>query len=140
MKRIKLITYLVFFTFHLGLLLVAFWIDSIAPKDPIDFNKNIYDLINDLMDDLPQLIPLLKYINYIFIVKWIAIVGVALVIINFTINVFETNHYKSQINSLQNEINATKAKMFDIQKTSGDSVPPAKEEGSETTETNAENE
>ena len=109
MKKIRLITYLIFFAFHLGFLLVAFLIDSVAPKEAID-PDNIADLL--------QLVPLSKYVNYIFIVKWVAIIGISLVIVDFIVDIYERNRYKSEATSLRNELNAVKAQLFDMQKTS----------------------
>ena len=106
MKKARLATYVIFFTFHLGFLIVALLIDSISPKEAIDPNN---------FNDLLKLIPFSKYANYIFIVKWVATIGIILVIVDFIIDFWEKKVYKGEINQLRNELNATKAKMFDMQ-------------------------
>ena len=116
MKKARLATYIIFFTFHLGFLIVALLIDSISPKEPIDPNN---------FNDLLKLIPLSKYANYIFIVKWVAAIGIILVIIDFIIDVLEKRDYKAAINKLENELNATKAKMFDMQEEKGNKAAVA---------------
>lgn len=106
MKKARLTTYVIFFAFHLGFLLVALLIDSISPKEPIDPNN---------FNDLLKLIPLSKYANYIFIVKWVATIGIVLVAIDFVIDFMEKKTFKTEIDSLKNELNSTKAKMYDMQ-------------------------
>ena len=120
MKKARLSTYVIFFTFHLGFLIVALLIDSILPDKPIN---------PDNFSDLGKLIPLLKYFNYIFIVKWVAIIGIILVAIDFIIDILEKRSFKAEIDHLKNELNATKAKMYDMQAEINKSkVVPAKEE------------
>ncbi|MDH5475662.1 MAG: hypothetical protein OEX22_08240 [Cyclobacteriaceae bacterium] len=109
MKKARLLTYVIFFAFHLGFLIVALLIDGILPDKPID---------PDNFSDLGKLIPLLKYFNYIFIVKWVATIGIILVVIDFIIDFMEKSSFKSEINALKNELNATKAKMYDMQSAS----------------------
>lgn len=106
MKKARLSTYVIFFGFHLGFLIVALLIDSISPKEPIDPNN---------FNDLLKLIPLSKYANYIFVVKWVATIGIVLVVVDFMIDFIEKKTFKSEIDSLKNELNATKAKMYDMQ-------------------------
>lgn len=125
MKKARLLTYVIFFAFHLGFLVTALLIDGILPDDPID---------PESFSDLGKLIPLLKYFNYIFIVKWVAIIGIILVIVDFIIDFMEKNSFKSEINDLKNELNATKAKMYDMQSTSNKSVETPLEEDKQESE------
>ena len=126
MKKARLATYVIFFAFHLGFLIVALLIDSISPKEPID---------PDNFNDLLKLIPLSKYANYIFIVKWVATIGMVLVIIDFVIDYMEKRIFKTEISQLKNELNQTKAKMYDMQesqaKPSLSSQTPTQEETEE---------
>ena len=70
--------------------------------------------------------------------KYGALVGVVLVIVDFVMDKTEKKVLTKEINKIQNELNAVKAQLFDRQESPSSSDTPVKEDNSETPEATSE--
>lgn len=109
MKKFKIIFFIVYGGFHIGLMIVALYADKIYA------NSNFNQLI-----DLGKKIPM---------AKWLAAFGCLLFLLNVVLFFIVQISHKSKLDALEKDRNLYKAKMFDMQETIN---KPAKEELSET--------
>ena len=95
MKKVYLIIFSVLGLFHLGMVLMSFYVNSL-------FNDN------NFMD-------LLSMAGYVPKMRWVAITGLGLVIVLGIVFLIHIRNFKSKLEALENEKNSFKAKMFDMQ-------------------------
>lgn len=96
MKKFRLIIYILFFTFNIALFLFTLYIETF---------ENIFELGSLILPKIPYM-------------KYGAVVGVILVIIDFVIDKAEKKALQAEISKIESELNATKAKLYDMQSSS----------------------
>lgn len=112
MKKLRLTIYILFFTFNISLFLFSLYIETF---------DNIFELGALILPRIPYM-------------KYGALIGVILVIVDYVVDKAEKRTLEKEIEVIQNELNATKAKMFDMQsKTESASSAPEESESAEKT-------
>lgn len=96
MKKPKLIFYIIYLVFHIGLLAVAL-------------------LVKYYSGDVNFLFGLLEKINWLI---YAAVLGLLLFFVNMLLVNMQARAYNKELEALEKEINSTKAKMFDLQEAS----------------------
>ena len=100
MKKFRLIIYILFFTFNIALFLFTLYIETF---------ENIFELGSLILPRIPYM-------------KYGALIGVVLVIIDFVIDKAEKRSLQAEISKIESELNAAKAKMYDMQSSSSTPV------------------
>jgi len=95
MKRFRLIFFVVYGAFHLGLTIVALYADHVYS------NSNFNQLI-----ELGKRIPM---------AKWLALFGCLLFVMNVGLVFFLRKSHSNKIQAIEKQKNEFKAKMFDMQ-------------------------
>lgn len=101
MKKFQIIFFSVYGVFHLGLVAMTFYIHNL-------FSDN-------------NLTELLKMAKRVPTMRWLALGGLVIFGLNVLMFVIQKQRYESKIKELENEKNRYKAKMFDMQESSGKS-------------------
>ena len=107
MKKLRLIIYILFFTFNIALFLFTVYIES-------------YDNIFELGK---LILPNISYMKYG------ALIGVILVVVDFIVDKAEKGVLVKEVEKTRNELNAVKAQLFDSQKSAPE--PDGSEEANE---------
>jgi len=94
MKKLRLIIYILFFTFNISLFLFTVYIETF---------DNIFELGK-------LILPNISYMKYG------ALIGVILVVVDFIVDKAEKSLLTREIEKTRNELNAVKAQLFDSQK------------------------
>lgn len=97
MKKPKSIFYLVYFLFHISLLIVAIYVNH--RSEDFEF--------------------LLKLRSNMSLMTYVSVAGLILFAINMILVSMEVRNNKQTKEKLENEVNSMKAKMFDLQEASG---------------------
>ena len=93
MKKPKSIFYLIYFLFHLGLLLVSIY---------VNYKSEDFEFLLKLRERMDVMI-------------YVAVAGLILFFIDIILATMEVRNHKKEKERLEHEINSLKAKMFDLQ-------------------------
>lgn len=110
MKKPRSIFYLVYFLFHIGLLLASIYVNY--KSEDFEF--------------------LLKLREKMDISIYVAIGGLVLFFIDIILVTMEARNHKKEMENLDHEVNSLKAKMFDLQQASKPTTTRRETPGSET--------
>lgn len=97
MKKVRLIFFVLYAAFHLGLMSVSLYADYVYT------NSNFNQLI-----ELGKKIPM---------AKWLALFGILMFLLNITLFFFLNRSHNTKIEALEKDQNKLKAQMFDLNST-----------------------
>jgi hypothetical protein len=95
MKKNGYLTYGILILFHLVIFIMSFYVDYLTKKQ-----------------DLGSLFTISKYA---FLFKYLTFIGLALIVYNYILSAKAIKDYKSENETLTNEMTTLKAKLFDLQ-------------------------
>ena len=103
MKKFPLILYSLYAIFHIGLVGIAFYANSLWP-----------DKVGDLLE-LGKSIPM---------TRWLSLLGLLLFLVNGGFILSIKRSFKEKVEELEKEKNVYKAKMFDMQEANSQEATP----------------
>lgn len=93
MKKLRLTIYILFFSFNIILFLFTLYVETF---------DNIFELGSKILPNIPYM-------------KYGALIGVILVIVDFLMDKAEKKILSIEVEKNKNELNAVKAQLFDLQ-------------------------
>ncbi|UII33112.1 hypothetical protein LVD17_04630 [Fulvivirga ulvae] len=103
MRKPRSIFYIIYFLFHIGLLLVSIY---------VNYKSEDFEFLLKLRERMDLMI-------------YVAIAGLILFFIDIVLISMEVRNHKKEREKLEHEINSLKAKMFDLQEATKSSTAPA---------------
>ncbi len=101
MKKYRLIFYISFFLYHVIISSFTFYVSN---------HKMDFQFLSDL-------------IKYIDLMSWGTLIGLILVVVDFFMDQREIVNYKNELAQSKGEVNALKAKLFDLQESDKGQTP-----------------
>lgn len=101
MRKPRSIFYIIYFLFHIGLLLVSIY---------VNYKSEDFEFLLRLRERMDTMI-------------YVAVAGLILFFVDIVLITMEGRNYKKEKEKLEHEVNSLKAKMFDLQEATKTTTP-----------------